>query len=346
MDEQQGDIEFGFKRPRGGNLTIEEDVLLIQSWVSTSTNPVHGTEQSKKAYWMRIWGKSNEYKGFDTIMSHTSLANQWGVIRKSVTQFAANLAQVELLNQRVSNPYFVQSRNCSGTLDLSSLQKITVTFTMITYGVLADYVDEYVRIGETTATESLQNFVEAVVSIYSNTYLRSPNKDDVARLLEVGENRSFPRMLGSIDCMHRQWKNCPAAWKDMFSSRRHEPTTILEGVASQDLWVWHAFFGLPGSNNDINVLEQSSMLSEFAEGCAPPANYSINGHNYKMRYYLANGIYLQWSTFVKTISCPQGKKAKQFAAAQESTRKDMERAFGVLQAQFAIICGPTHGWNR
>ena len=24
---------------------------------------------------------------------------------------------------------------------------------------------------------------------------------------------------------------------------------------SFDLWIWHAFFGLPGSNNDINVLE-------------------------------------------------------------------------------------------
>jgi hypothetical protein len=34
-----------------------------------------------------------------------------------------------------------------------------------------------------------------------------------------------------------------------------------------------------------------------------------------------------------------------FAAAQESTRKDVERAFGVLQARFAIIRGPAHGWN-
>jgi hypothetical protein len=117
------------------------------------------------------------------------------------------------------NPYFVQSRNYAGTLGLSSLQKITAAFRMLAYGVPADYVDEYVRIGETTAT--VANFVEAVVSIHSNTYLRSPNKDDVARLLEVGESRGFPGMLGSIDCMHWKWKNCPAAWKCMFSGRRH-----------------------------------------------------------------------------------------------------------------------------
>lgn len=31
------------------------------------------------------------------------------------------------------------------------------------------------------------------------------------------------------------------------------PTIMLKAVASVDLWIWHAFFGV-GSNNDINVL--------------------------------------------------------------------------------------------
>jgi hypothetical protein len=33
------------------------------------------------------------------------------------------------------------------------------------------------------------------------------------------------------------------------------PTMILEVVASQDLWIRHSFFGLPGSLNDVNVLQ-------------------------------------------------------------------------------------------
>ena len=43
---------------------------------------------------------------------------------------------------------------------------------------------------------------------------------------------------------------------------------------------------------------------------------------------------------MKTIPAPQTQKQKLFAAAQEACRKDVERAFGVLQAHFAIVRGP------
>ena len=56
------------------------------------------------------------------------------------------------------NSYFVQKRNSANKLDLSSLQKITATLRMLAYGVSSDLIDEYVRIGETTALESLKKF--------------------------------------------------------------------------------------------------------------------------------------------------------------------------------------------
>ncbi|RWR74380.1 RNA polymerase I termination factor [Cinnamomum micranthum f. kanehirae] len=84
----------------------------------------------------------------------------------------------------------------------------------------------------------------------------------------------------------------------------------------------------------------------LSEGRAPSANYSINGHEYTTCYYLADGIYPSWVTFIKTIPCLNGPKATNFATAQESARKDVERAFGVLQAHFAIVRGPARFWDR
>ena len=134
--------------------------------------------------------------------------------------------------------------------------------------------------------------------------MRKPNNEDIARLLAHGERRCFPGMLGSIDCMHWKWKNCPFAWKDQYYGHIREPTIILEAIASYDLRIWHAFFGLPELNNNINVLEWSHVFNELVEGCAPAVHYSINSHDYTMGYYLTDGIYPKWATFVKKISFP------------------------------------------
>ena len=103
---------------------------------------------------------------------------------------------------------------------------------MLTYGVAADATDDYVRIGESTAIESLRRFVSAVVEVFGDEYLKSPNEDDTARLLAIGESRGFPGMLGSINCMHWRWKNCPSAWQGMYTEHVHEPTIIFEAVAN------------------------------------------------------------------------------------------------------------------
>jgi hypothetical protein len=241
---------------------------------------------------------------------------------------------------------FVQKRNAAGTLGLSCLQKVVAAFRLLAYGVAANAFDEYIRIGESTALEALRKFTVAVIEVFGPKYMRMPNEEDTARLLAIGAGRGFPGCLGSIDCMHWVWKNCPIAWHGMYCGHKKEPTIILEAVASKDLWIWHSFFGMPGSPNDINVLQRSPIFARLAEGKGPQINYNINGHDYSMGYYLADGIYPSWATFVKTIPEPQGNKRKYFAKAQEACRKDVERAFGVLQSRFAIVRGPARLWDE
>jgi hypothetical protein len=103
---------------------------------------------------------------------------------------------------------------------------------------------------------------------------------------------------------------------------------------------------MSGSHNDINVLHRSPLFDNLAEGRAPEVKYSINGHDYTMGYYLADGIYPSWATLVKTISHPMGNKNQYFAKAQEAARKMVERAFGVLQSRFAIVRGPARFWDE
>ncbi|KAG6468061.1 hypothetical protein ZIOFF_072627 [Zingiber officinale] len=86
-------------------------------------------------------------------------------------------------------------------------------------------------------------------------YMRRSNADDVQRLLQMHDERhGFPGMLGSLDCMHWKWKNCPVAWK--------------------------------------------------------------------------------------VCPCLEDFKRKLFKERHESTRKDVERTFGLLQSRWTIVRGP------
>ena len=73
---------------------------------------------------------------------------------------------------------------------------------------------EYIRIGESTAIESLKRFVKAVIAIFGDTYLRPPNHNNIAQLLAIGEQRGFLGMLGSIDCIHWKLKNVQLRGKE------------------------------------------------------------------------------------------------------------------------------------
>lgn len=53
---------------------------------------------------------------------------------------------------------------------LSSLQKVIVAYRILIYGVHVDFLDDHVRIGESTTIESLRHFEKAVVAIFSERY--------------------------------------------------------------------------------------------------------------------------------------------------------------------------------
>ena len=212
-----------------------------------------------------------------------------------------------------SDDYFTQRFDAANKEGISPLAKCTTAMRMLAYGMAADAVDEYIKIGGTTALECLRRFCKGIIQLYEQVYLRAPTEDDLQRILHVSEMRGFPGMIGSIDCMHWEWKNCPKAWEGQYTRGDKGTTTvILEAVATHDLWIWHAFFGCPGTLNDINVLDRSPVFDDVEQGNTPRVNFFFNQRPYNTAYNLDVGIYPSYSTFVKSIRLPQSVPDKLF----------------------------------
>ncbi|KAI5344986.1 hypothetical protein L3X38_012863 [Prunus dulcis] len=147
--------------------------------------------------------------------------------------------------------YFVQKCDAARVLGLLLEQKLTAVIRMLAYGASAD-----------------------------RDYLRRPTPRDLQWLLQKAEARGFPGMIGSIDCMHWQWKNCPTVLQGDYRNRKGQKSIILEAVAGFDTWVWHAFFGVAGSQNDLNVLGQSPVFNDVLRGQGLNINYQVNNTVY------------------------------------------------------------------
>ena len=100
------------------------------------------------------------------------------------------------------DPYFRQRINATGKKGLSLLQKSMATIRTLAYGISANIADDCVQIGKSMAIEYIEKFVEDVILVFETKYLQKPNSNYVQRLLQMAKDRSFPRMMNSIDCMH------------------------------------------------------------------------------------------------------------------------------------------------
>ncbi|KAE9338378.1 hypothetical protein PF008_g12096 [Phytophthora fragariae] len=244
-----------------------------------------------------------------------------------------------------TDSYFEQRPDATGKMGISTLLKVTAALRQLAYASAADAIDENLELSDTTAIKCLKRFCFAVIACFGGEYLRAPTIEELHGLLEQNARRGFVGMIGSVDCMHWQWRLCPTAHAGQYKGKEKKPTVVLEAVADYNLRIWHCNFGSPGSLNDINILDQSPLFNEMLQGKAPRIDFSIAGNRHYMPYLLADGIYPEWPVFAKPIECPRGKKQKPYSRAQEGCRKDVERCFGVLQARFRILDTPCRLWS-
>ncbi|GJR94740.1 ALP1-like protein isoform X1 [Tanacetum coccineum] len=168
----------------------------------------------------------------------------------------------------------------------------TSAIRQLAYDVNVDFLDEYLQMSKGSSRTTLDHFCQAIMKIYGPGYLRKTVTHVEKLYRHHEEKHGFLELLESLDCMDWEWFGCLYDFKGKYVRPDHgtNPFILVEAIASQDLCIWHAFFGVAGSNNDINVLYQSLLFNDLKTGQAPKITFVANIATYPWGYYLIGGI--------------------------------------------------------
>ncbi|CAN7044728.1 unnamed protein product [Brassica oleracea var. botrytis] len=164
-------------------------------------------------------------------------------------------------------PFFQQRRDATGRFGHSPLQRCTASNRLLAYGSAADTVDEYLRLAEITALSCLHNFTDRIIQLFGDEYLRRPTPEDLQRLLDIGEKRGFPGMVGSIDCMHWESITLPQCPKQELFAKVQEAT---RKDVERTFGVLQARFAIvrnPALSSDKEKIEKIMRACFFYELC-------------------------------------------------------------------------------
>ena len=154
-------------------------------------------------------------------------------------------------------------------------------------------------------------------------------------------------MLGSLDCSHTYWKNCPKAWQGSFKGKEKMPSIVLEAISDYHLFFWHVSYGYTGNLNDRTILSLSPLLDRLVDGSyqqveqqAGAVPFMVHNQTFMKTWITVDGIYPTYSRFVKGIKEPVTPTQRKYTKWQEAVRKDVERAFGVLKGTWQFLERP------
>ena len=214
-----------------------------------------------------------------------------------------------------SDPFFTVQTDVTGKFNIGPFVKVLMALKLVAYSCSPSAFQDYFQMSLTTARKcflKLSRIVSRDEELRS-IFARPMTRADARRVAAIHEERhGIAGMIGSLDCMHVVWKNCPVAWQSSQQGKSKKATIVLEAFADHNLWFWHHSFWWPGSLNDINIWDRSCLLKAFLDGSfASNVDFEFNvGDKVLQRLWLTvDGIYPELSRFVKTVEEPCNRKS-------------------------------------
>ena len=164
---------------------------------------------------------------------------------------------------------FVQYEDPTGKIGIFPLAKLVGCLRHVAYGDACDREDENLAMSGAILRVIVKDFCKLMIKEFGGEHLnRVPTLEERRVMSRVNESKGFPGCLASWDCKHFAWSNCPVRLQGQHRGHAEggKKTLVLEATADHRKHLWHCNFGSPGSLNDINTLDGSSIVYSMLKG--------------------------------------------------------------------------------
>ena len=172
-------------------------------------------------------------------------------------------------------------------------------------------------------------------------------QDDLQLKFVTDEYKSMglPGCVGSVDCVHVGWDQCPVQYKNMYSGKEGYPSVAYEVICTSRKFIQSVSAGHPGARNDKHIVRTDKSVMELLDG-----NGWLNSHTWETQdcngrtkvnkgmNLICDGGYHRWPCMMFPIkSGAAGSPLLKWGRNVESIRKDIECVFGSLKKRFYYL---------
>ena len=133
-------------------------------------------------------------------------------------------------------------------------------------GEVADTVSEVSQIPRSSLHPILDKFVKRFVEEFYDDFIKFPTGDSLKLVMDCYNKCGFPGAVGSMDCTHVTWSQCPVNLTNMCTGKEKKPTLAFNCIVDHSrkiLYCSDAFFG---AVNDITICHNDKLCIDLIRG--------------------------------------------------------------------------------
>ena len=101
--------------------------------------------------------------------------------------------------------------------------KVLGFFRVLGRGVGFNDIAEITASSAATHCLLFHEFCSKMVMLYDEFIIPPKTQDEIDRVTLVYKLKGLPGCIGSIDCIHVPWENCPAMWRSLYQGKEGHP---------------------------------------------------------------------------------------------------------------------------